>query len=171
MTPNLSSRESGNPEDTGVASKRKEFDLRSYYQVYAQVSFDLEYSWPESKYRRPVDGFDEVPGALSDVFTGGVSLSLRDNLEAALRVRHFEDYALDAGEKADGSTLLNLRLSYTPTENFSITADLLNLLDSNDHDVEYYYESQLANEAAPVADHHYHVFEPRSLRLYLTYSF
>ncbi len=163
--------DAGNTEDTGVGSKRRGVEVTSYYQLNEQVSFDLEYSWAESRYRRPVDGYDAVPGALSDVFSSDISLSLRENVEAALRLRHFEDYALDAGEEAEGSTLFNLRISYTPTANFSLTGDVLNLLDSTDHDVEYYYESQLADESTPVADHHYHVFEPRSVRLYLTYRF
>lgn len=163
--------DAGNTEDTGVGSERKGVELTSYYQFNDSLSFDLEYSWADSKFTRKVDGFDDVPGALSDVFSGGISLSLRENLQAALRVRHFDDYALDGGERADGSTLVNLRLSYAPTPKLSITTDVLNLFDSADHDVEYFYESQLPGEAQPVADSHYHVFEPRSLRVYLTYQF
>lgn len=163
--------DAGNTEDTGVGSERKGVELTSYYQFNDSVSFDLEYSWADSKFTRKVDGFDAVPGALSDVFSGGVSFSLRDKLEAALRVRYFDDYALDGGEKADGSTLVNLRLTYAPMPKLSITADVLNLFDSDDHDVEYFYESQLPGETQPVGDHHYHVFEPRSLRVYLTYQF
>ncbi|MEX0962825.1 MAG: TonB-dependent receptor [Pseudohongiellaceae bacterium] len=163
--------DAGNTEDTGVGSNRKGLELTSYYQLNELLSLDLEYSWAESRFNRKVDGIDEVPGALSNVFSGGATLSLRNNLKAALRVRHFGDYALDAGEEADGSTMVNLRVSYTPTPNLSITADMLNLLDSSDHDIEYFYESQLAGEPAPVADHHYHVFEPRSLRVYFNYRF
>lgn len=163
--------DAGNTEDTGVGSERRGIELTSYYQVNNYLSVDLEYSWADSKFTRKIDGFDEVPGALSNVFSGGISMSLRDNLEGALRIRHFGDYALDAGETADGSTMVNLRLSYSPTANFSITADLLNLFDSSDHDIEYFYESQLLGEPAPVADHHYHVFEPRAVRLYFNYRF
>lgn len=66
--------------------------------------------------------------------------------------------------------MVNLRLSYAFTPRFTMTADLLNLFDSEDHDVEYFYESQLATEAEPVLDHHFHIFEPRSLRLYFAYQ-
>lgn len=163
--------DAGNTEDTGVGSERKGVELTAYYQLNDRLSFDLEYSWADSKFSRKVDGFDAVPGALDDVFSGGVSLRLGDNLDAALRVRHFGDYALDGGEEAEASTLANLRVSYTPNANFSIAADVLNLFGSSDHDVEYFYESQLAAELTPVEDHHYHVFEPRSVRLYLTYRF
>ena len=45
--------------------------------------------------------------------------------------------------------------------------NFLNLLDSDDHDIDYFYESQLRGESEPVADLHYHVMEPRTLRLYV----
>ena len=163
--------DAGNTEDTGLGSERKGVEVTTFLQLSNSLSVDMEYSWADSRFTRKVGGLDEVPGALTDVFSGGLSLSLSDKLQGALRIRHFEDYALDEGQRAEGSTLLNLRLTYSPTEKFSVTADILNLLDSDDHDVEYFYESQLLNETAPVGDNHYHVFEPRSLRIYFNYRF
>jgi outer membrane receptor protein involved in Fe transport len=163
--------DAGNTEDTGFGSERKGVEITSYFQLNNSISVDMEYSWADSRFTRKVNGFDAVPGALSDVVSGGISLSLSDNMQAALRIRYFDDYDLDEGEIAEGSTLFNLRLTYAPTSQFSVTADVLNLFDSNDRDVEYFYESQLINETAPVGDHHYHVFEPRSLRVYFNYSF
>ncbi|MDG1026645.1 MAG: TonB-dependent receptor [Gammaproteobacteria bacterium] len=163
--------DAGNTEDTGLGSERKGVEVTSYFQLNNSISVDMEYSWADSRFTRKVNGFDAVPGALSDVISGGISLSFSDKLQAALRVRYFDDYGLDGGETAEGSTLFNLRLIYAPTSQFSVTADLLNLFDSNDRDVEYFYESQLINETASVGDHHYHVFEPRSLRVYFNYRF
>lgn len=163
--------DAGNTEDTGVGSSRKGVELTSYYQISNRLALDVEYSWTDSAFDHRVDGTDAIPGALSDVFSGGLSMNLNDRLQAALRVRHFDDFPLDAGAEADGSTLVNLRMSYAFSPKLTVTADVLNLLDSNDHDIEYFYESQLPGEAAPVEDHHYHVFEPRSLRVYLNYRF
>ena len=39
------------------------------------------------------------------------------------------------------------------------------------NDIEYFYESQLATETAPVADKHLHPAEPRTLRLALRIAF
>ena len=51
-------------------------------------------------------------------------------------------------------------------------ADVLNLLDSNDHDVDYFYASRLSGEPpGGVEDIHYHVFEPRQVRAYVSFSF
>jgi hypothetical protein len=42
---------------------------------------------------------------------------------------------------------------------------LLNAFNQKANDITYFYESQLAGEAAPVADIHFHPVEPRTLRM------
>jgi hypothetical protein len=49
---------------------------------------------------------------------------------------------------------------------------VLNLLNSRDHDITYFYASRLPGEpAGGVEDIHFHPVEPRTVRLYLTYKF
>ena len=53
-------------------------------------------------------------------------------------------------------------------------ADLsaFNLLDSDDNDIAYFYASRLPGEPAEgIEDIHFHVFEPRQVRVYLTYTY
>ena len=163
--------DAGNTEDTGVGSERQGVEVTSYYQMNNLLSFDVEYSYTDAQYERPVDGLTDIGGALEHVFSGGIHYRPTAQLDAHLRVRHFGDFPLDGGVQADGSTMLNLRLGYQATDNLHLNLDMLNILDSNDHDVEYFYESQLPSESMPVEDRHYHVFEPRSFRLYATYRF
>jgi hypothetical protein len=54
---------------------------------------------------------------------------------------------------------------------WEVALDCLNLLDRNDNDIEYFYESRLANEAGPVGDIHLHPAEPRTFRISLTRRF
>jgi hypothetical protein len=50
--------------------------------------------------------------------------------------------------------------------------DVFNLLDSADHDIDYFYASRLRGEPAEgVGDIHYHPFEPRNVRVSLRYRF
>ncbi len=50
--------------------------------------------------------------------------------------------------------------------------DVFNLFDSKDHDVDYFYASRLIGEPdGGVEDIHYHVFQPRSVRVSLRYAF
>ena len=73
--------------------------------------------------------------------------------------------------ESDGSTLLNLRVG-REWARVGVYLDLFNLLDSDDHDIDYYYASRLPGEPAEGSeDVHFHVFEPRSVRLAVRYAF
>jgi hypothetical protein len=49
---------------------------------------------------------------------------------------------------------------------------VLNLFDSKDDDIAYWYASRLPGEpAAGVDDYHFHPIEPRDLRAYFTWKF
>lgn len=163
--------DAGNTEDTGVGSERQGFELTAYYQVNDVFGLDFEYSNTDAKFSTPVDGSDEIPGAMDEVISAGINFQPNDQFFAHLRHRQFADYPLDGGARADGSSMTNLRLGYEVNDSLQLSLDVLNLFDSEDHDVEYFYESQLAGEAEPVGDNHYHVFEPRSVRFYVQYGF
>ena len=89
-------------------------------------------------------------------------------------MRHFGERPLveDGSVKSDDSTIWNLRAGYRMT-NWVFKADVLNLSDSDDHDIDYFYASRLASEPAGVAtdDIHYHVIEPRTVRFSMGYKF
>ncbi len=161
----------GGTEDTGESSTRRGLELTAYYYLNDIFTFDFEYAYTDAKYDRAVDGSRDISGALKNVASAGVNADLGDKLNINLRFRHFGEYPLDGGQVADASTLANLRLGYKASEAWSITLDVLNLFDSDDHDVEYFYESQLATELSPVGDSHFHVFEPRTVRAYVKYQF
>ena len=52
-----------------------------------------------------------------------------------------------------------------------LLVDVFNLFDRKVNDIEYFYESQLKTEAAPVADCHVHPAEPRTVRVTLKIGF
>lgn len=161
----------GITEDTGVGSRRKGIETTAYYSINDNWTLDMEYAYTDAHFESPIDGSDEIPGALESVVSAGLLTHINDRTYGHLRVRYFDDYPLDGGERAASSTLVNLRLGYRFNDKTNITIDVLNLLDSNNHDVEYYYASQLATETAPVDDNHYHIFEPRTFRAYVTFEF
>jgi hypothetical protein len=49
--------------------------------------------------------------------------------------------------------------------------EVLNLFNSKQDDISYYYQSQLRGEAAPVADIHFHPVERRAWRMTFTVNF
>jgi hypothetical protein len=57
-------------------------------------------------------------------------------------------------------------------QRWRVQLEVLNLFDSKDHDIDYFYASRLPGEPADgIEDIHYHIFEPRQLRLRATWLF
>ncbi len=91
----------------------------------------------------------------------------------SLRLRYFSAYPLieDNSVRSDGSTALNL-LAGWQLGSWRLQGEVLNLLDSEDHDVDYFYASRLPGEPNEgVEDIHYHIFEPRQFRLQASWTF
>ncbi len=157
-------------------SERRGVEATVYYHFAEAWTLDLEYAIADARFTSadpddPTLG-DKVPGSIDKVFAAGLGARLGDGWFGSLRLRYFGPRALDENGdvKSDSSTVLNLRAGYE-RERWRVALDVLNLLDSDDHDIDYFYDSQLPGEPAPVADFHYHVMEARALRLYASYLF
>lgn len=66
---------------------------------------------------------------------------------------------------------MNLGIGYR-WRRTSIELDILNLLNSKDHDIDYFYASRLNGEPeGGIEDVHYHPVEPRTFRVKMDYRF
>ena len=65
----------------------------------------------------------------------------------------------------------NLRLARKFGNGAELTVDVFNLGNRKVNDIQYFYESQLPGESAPVADRHVHPAEPRTVRVSLRVAF
>jgi hypothetical protein len=111
-------------------------------------------------------GEDRIPGAIETVIAGGFVLK-HDRASFAMRLRHFGSYSLieDDSVRADPLTVINARVAYR-LGRVELAADLLNLLDAKDNEIEYFYASRLPGEQAEgVEDRHIRPIEPRQLRV------
>jgi hypothetical protein len=62
--------------------------------------------------------------------------------------------------------------SASPPKNWDLAVECLNLLDREDNDIEYFYDSRLPGESlAGFGDRHFHPTAPRSFRVSVTYRF
>jgi hypothetical protein len=157
--------DSGGTEDTGESSTRRGVELTTMYHINDMFTLDAAYAWSDSKFDDKVDGSRDIPGALEDVVSAGLTAKFAHGWSGALRARYFDEYLLDGGQTAGSSTLVNARIAKA-FKSWTISADVLNLLDSDDHDVEYFYASRLQGEPDEgVEDSHFHVFEPRTVRV------
>lgn len=165
--------DAGNTEPSR-ASERYGVELTTYYRFTDEWSLDVEYAYTDAEFSKSAPEGNEIPGAIEHVFQAGLNADLNNGWFGSLRVRYFGERPLieDGSIKSDSSTVWNLRAGYRERD-WTFKADILNLTDSDDHDIDYYYASRLSGEPSGLAteDIHYHVIEPRTLRVSLSYRF
>ncbi len=145
------------------ATRRYGVELSGFWTPTDWLALDASAAWTDAKFDIPGSD-DHIPGAIETVLSGGAVVRL-DPWTLSLRVRHFGKAPLieDNSVRSDPTTVLNLAGSYD-WRNLTFGVEVLNLLDAEDADITYFYESRLPGEAAPVADRHFHPIEPRQLR-------
>jgi len=167
--------DAGNTEPSRE-SDRQGIEITAYYRFNEIWTLDLEYAYSDAEFSEAEPGDpllgDEIPGALDTVASVGLSSQFKSGWLGSVRVRHFGKRPLEENGEitSDSSTIVNLRVGYQ-WQKVKLTMDILNLFDSDDRDIDYFYASQLSGEVAPVEDIHFHVMEPRTVRVYVNYEY
>jgi len=162
------------PSDPGT---RRGYELTAFYKPNNWLAVDAVWTGTHSRFKGLPDGQNFVPGALESSGELGVSAAF-PNWNAALRVRYLGPHALieDNSERGASTTLVNGRVAWTPQnigllDGVEISLELLNILDSKDDDIDYFYETRLAGEAFGIEGRNSRIVEPRQVRLGLTKRF
>jgi outer membrane receptor protein involved in Fe transport len=157
--------------EAGPATKRYGIEWSTYWRPNDWLMIDNEVTFAEGKFI-DVGPADEIPGAVPITVNAGITVGKTEGLFGSLRGRFFGKRPLieDGSVESSASFQVNGRIGYRKND-WEVAIDCLNLLDRKDNDIEYYYESQLPGEAAPVADIHLHPAEPRTFRLSVTRRF
>ena len=148
------------------ATRRYGVEANAFWQPVPWLTLDAVYAYTDARFRGVPSGAREIPGAVAEVISGGISASPVDGLDLTARLRHFGKAPLieDGSVTSDPTTLVNLGAFYD-FGRLRLGAELFNVFDANDADITYFYESQLAGEAGPVEDRHFHPVEPRQVRV------
>jgi outer membrane receptor protein involved in Fe transport len=103
------------------------------------------------------------------IASAGVVLGQKTGWFGTAKLRYFGPRPLieDNTASSDPTVLVNASLGYRWDGGWRVQLDVLNLFNARANQIEYFYESQLRNEAAPFADRHVHPVEPLALRLTL----
>ena len=154
-------------------SRRRGVEFNNFITLSDIWTLEADLAWTDAEFSdRSPDGQD-IPGALPFVATAGLTANAPNGWFGSLHLRHFASYPLieDDSVESDGSTLASATVGWG-NERVTLQLDVLNLLDSDDHDIDYFYASRLPGEpAAGIEDIHYKVFEPRQLRARLRFTF
>ncbi|MCP5432649.1 MAG: TonB-dependent receptor [Alphaproteobacteria bacterium] len=158
--------------EASEGTRRFGIELGAFWRPEPWLVLDLTAAATQARFEGDPPGGDRVVNAVESVVGGGATLLLSEGITASLRVRHFGEAALieDNSVRSEPTTLVNLGLSYERGP-FKVGLEALNLLDAQDNDIAYFYESRLAGEASPVEDIHFHPVEPRAVRAALTLRF
>ena len=160
--------DAGNTE-AGDPSRRYGIEFSNYYRPYKWLSIDVDAAWARARSQGGNPDGDRIPGAIEGVAQLGVTIDRSGPWSGSLRLRWFGPRPLieDDSVRSRSSLTLNGRLGYQLARDLQLELEAFNLTNRRASAIDYFYESQLAAETAPVADVHFHPIEPRSLRLTL----
>lgn len=147
-------------------SKRRGFELGAFYQPAPWLTIDTEYTKSRGRLSDLPDAGNWIPGAIEEVIAGGFVAKYKQ-ASLTMRLRHFGSYSLieDNSVRADPLTIINARAKYQ-IGSVELAADLLNVFDAKDNEIEYFYASRLPGEpAGGIEDRHVRPIEPRQLRV------
>ena len=154
-------------------SQRYGLEFNNYFQLNEHWTLEADFAWTDSSFSDSAPEGDHIPGAIDAVVSAAATVQLPTGFFGSMRLRYFSAYPLieDNSVRSDGSTMLNL-LAGWQLGDWRLQAEVLNLLDSADHDVDYFYASRLPGENSDgVEDIHYHIFEPRQIRVQASWTF
>ena len=153
-------------------SRRSGIELANYYVPAPGWLVDLDLSWSRAQFSDDDPAGSAIPGAVMRTAAFGIT-GEQGRWSGGVRLRYFGSRPLveDNSVRSPSSTLLNARLAYALTPDVKVSLQILNLLDRQVSDIDYYYASRLASEPAAVNDIHTHPAEPRTLRLGLAMRF
>jgi len=149
------------------ASERRGVELAAIWNPVTWLIVDADLAWSKARFSDADAAGDRIPGAVEGVASLGVAVDHPSGWFGGARFRHFGAAPLieDNSVRSSSTTLVNIEAGYRLGRNWKISAALYNVFDSDDYDITYFYESQLANESAPVEDIHFHPVEPRTFRV------
>ena len=166
--------------DTGTSeptrpSERYGVEWTNFYTATSWLTLDFDLAQSHARYttRDPTTPGLYIPGSLETMISSGATVNLSNGLFGSMRVRYFSPRPLieDNSVRSQPTTLVNLQTGYR-YKNLVAQLEVLNLFNSSQNDIAFYYASRLPGEpAAGVNDLHFHPLEPRLVRFYLTYKF
>jgi hypothetical protein len=154
-------------------SRRKGIEILAQYQPRPGIALDLSLAATQARFRDVDAAGNFIPGAPGRVASLGMTVDAHAGWFGALRWRYFGQRPLieDNSVRSGSTALLNARVGYAFNKTFKAQLDGYNVLNRKNNDIDYYYSSRLAGEAAPVSDVHFHPVEKQALRLSITASY
>jgi hypothetical protein len=171
------------------ASRREGIEWINLYRPLSWLTFDAQLSLSKARFTSidPAnpDAGPYIPGAIPVVAQLGATVQDLGRWSGSVNLRYFGPHPLieDNSVRSNPSTIVNMRVGYKLDKTWSAHFDILNVLNSDSHDIDYYYASCLRSEVGTVPactgprpvdgvnDIHFHPAEPREFRFTVTARF
>jgi hypothetical protein len=159
-------------------SRRYGLEFANYWTPLDWLTLDTDVTFTESEFTNSDPAGDKIPGAIDTTVAAGAAVGFDNGLFGSLRLRHFGGAPLieDGSVNSTSTTLVNMQAGWEwrafPWGDLTFTLDALNLLNSRDNDITYFYGSRLPGEPDKgVEDIHFHPVEPFLVRGGLAWRF
>lgn len=182
--------------EAGDATRRYGSETSIYWRPIPSLVIDADYAYSHSRFRvrqnasyglatpdaaapLEVTGF-RIPESATSVFALGATYESSQGWFAGARLRYFGPRPLieDGSVRSHATQVVNIEGGYALTRNLKLSAQIINLLNSRDHDIDYFFPSRLTPPGAAVQDPaegvnsiHFHPIEPINVRVTLRYRY
>lgn len=159
--------------EPNAASRRYGVEASLFWRPLSGLTLDAQGGLTHARFIGVERGQDFIPNAVGQVLTMGATLALTPRLSATMRLRHFGAAPLveDGSAWSHPTTVVNAGLYHTQGRT-RLGLDVLNVMNSHDADITYYYASRLQGEGASGSeDDHIHPVEPRQIRVSVKRTF
>ena len=177
----LQDGDTGGTSPSEQSSNRYGFEWANYYTPREHLALDFDLADSRALFTAidPDDaapnspGGKYVPEAVGWVIASGATLHDLKGFSASLRLRCFGPRYLtsDGLYQSNLTALVNLRASYKINGAWSISGEVLNLVNRRDSDIDYAYQSRIKPDVAPIFSYVYHPVEPIQVRFGLRLQF
>jgi hypothetical protein len=183
------SGDTGGTSASAQPSNRYGVEWANYYTPREHLAFDFDFANSRAQFIE-IDGDDaapssaggkRVPEAVGVVISSGVTVHDYAGFSSSLRLRYFgpRDLTSDGIFRSNQTVMLNGELGYQIKKKWHVSAEFLNMLDREDSDIDYAYESRvtpgLTSGGTPIGAAEFtrvaHPVEPFQVRFGLSRSF
>ncbi len=153
-------------------TRRFGVEFNGFWRPADWIAIDATAAYTDAKFKDVPSPSDRIPQAVEAVAGAGVTLTPIEDFTLSLRLRRFGAAPLveDGSVFSESTTLVNMG-AYYDIGRVRFGLDVLNLFDSKDADITYFFESRLPGEPVSVEDIHSHPVEPRQIRGSLSLRF
>jgi outer membrane receptor protein involved in Fe transport len=152
-------------------SRRVGVEWTNHYKPLPWLAFDLDLAVTQARFTDFDPAGNFIPGSPNMVASAGVTIGKEVGWFGAAKLRYFGPRPLieDNSVRSTGTTLVNARAGYRFENKMRIQVDAYNLFNVKQNQIEYWYESRLANEPlnSGTFDRHIHPVEPLAIRVTL----